>query len=185
MRASLTIGSFAAAGFAALALAGCGGPGDDAADAHDAAPATNTASTAANTGSEPAAAEPAAAPEPAEPAYDLSGLPEAYQSANVSTGGRRFVQCRSCHQIGDGSQHSVGPDLHGVFGRTAGTIADFPNYSDALKASGIVWDAETIDAWIANPKAVVADTNMTYVGLRDPNARRDLIAWLWVQTQGE
>jgi len=75
--------------------------------------------------------------------------------------------------------------LFGVFGQTAGSNDSYPTYSSALKDSGIVWTAEALDAWIANPRSEVQGTSMVFIGMRDANARRDLIAWLWVETGGD
>jgi len=56
------------------------------------------------------------------------------------------------------------------------------SYSDALKASGVVWDADHLDKWIADPRAVVATTKMTFFGVKDAKDRRDVIAYLKVTT---
>jgi cytochrome c len=71
----------------------------------------------------------------------------------------------------------TGPNLHGVFGRKAGTEGGFA-YSEELKASGLVWDAATIDKWVANPKAMVAGTKMSFVGVKNEKDRVDLVAYL-------
>jgi len=71
----------------------------------------------------------------------------------------------------------TGPNLHGVFGRRAGAKADYA-YSDALKAKGVIWTADTLNLWLAGPQAYVPGTKMSYPGVRDPADRRDLIAYL-------
>ena len=75
----------------------------------------------------------------------------------------------------------TGPNLHGVFGRKAASIAGF-NYSDALKASGWTWDAAHVDTWITDPKAALPGAKMTFAGLKDPKDRTDLIAYLMIRT---
>ena len=75
----------------------------------------------------------------------------------------------------------TGPNLWGIFGRKAGSKAGF-TYSDDLKNAGWTWDADRIDKWITNPRAVLPGTKMTFIGMPDPNDRRDVIAFLKVQT---
>jgi cytochrome c len=75
----------------------------------------------------------------------------------------------------------TGPNLYGVFGRKAGAAANF-SYSDGLKAAGWTWDAAHIDTWITNPKAMVDGTRMSFVGVKDPKDRADVIAYLKVAT---
>jgi cytochrome c len=84
-------------------------------------------------------------------------------------------ECIGCHAV---ACNKRAPKLAGVFGRTAGTVADFPIYSDALKKSGIVWDAETLDRFIADPSAAVPATTMTWGKVGDARERRDLLAFL-------
>jgi cytochrome c len=153
-----------------LALAACGGAGTSSADAQPSeADPTAAASTGGASGEVP----------------DLGGLPEAYRSANLNNGRQQWFLCAACHQIADGATHSVGPDLHGVFGDTAASNPSFPLYSPALKESGIVWSAETIDSWIENPRTILASTTMIFPGLRKPEDRRDLIAYLWIESGGD
>jgi cytochrome c len=75
----------------------------------------------------------------------------------------------------------TGPNLHGIFGRKAATTPDF-KYSDALKATGWTWDAARIDTWITDPKVALPGTKMTFVGLKDPKDRTDVIAYLMVMS---
>ncbi|MHB8529482.1 MAG: c-type cytochrome [Caulobacteraceae bacterium] len=134
----------------------------------------------------PAAPEAASGP-PAAPLTDaqkktlLSSLPAAYRNADLDNGQAKFAICKSCHTAVQGGGNMTGPNLFGVFGRKAATVAGF-SYSDALKASGITWDAATIDKWITNPKAMVPGTKMTYIGMADPKDRTDLVAYLKVAT---
>lgn len=100
---------------------------------------------------------------------------------DAERGARLFAQqCKACHQIGEGAANRVGPRLNGVFGRQAGSLADF-NYSKSITrmgADGLVWTLETLDAYIENPKALVSGTRMNYRGLTDAAARADLMAYL-------
>lgn len=101
----------------------------------------------------------------------------ALAQGDPDAGATAFARCRACHLFDDTGRHRVGPNLAGVFGRTAGTIEDFPRYSDPLKASGIVWDDATLDTWLANPGEYVDGTLMKMV-IADPAMRANLIAFL-------
>jgi cytochrome c len=96
-------------------------------------------------------------------------------------GEARFQDCAACHQLEDGA-NKVGPSLHGVFARKAGEIADF-RYSPAMKRSGIVWTAETLDKYIADPQALVPNNRMPYAGMASASDRADLIAYLQSATK--
>lgn len=100
--------------------------------------------------------------------------------AQDDAGEKVFKRCAACHAIGEGAKNKVGPELNGLFGRTAGTLPDF-NYSDAMKAAGeggLVWDAETLRTYLENPKAMVPGTKMTFAGLRKPEDLDAVIAYL-------
>jgi cytochrome c len=85
-----------------------------------------------------------------------------------------YHKCQGCHSI---DRNRVGPMHKGLFGRQAGTVADF-DYSQAMKESGIIWDEETLDAFLADPRGFVPGTKMTYAGVKTPQDRADLIAYL-------
>ena len=101
----------------------------------------------------------------------------AHAQGDPRSGAQSFRACVACHSITPG-QHMTGPSLAGVVGRKAGTMADFPRYSAALKKSGVVWNDETLDRWFADPQAVVPGTSMIFPGVKDARARADLIAYL-------
>ena len=130
-----------------------------------------------------ASPSPVAAASVAAPAVDparkalLATLPARYQGADLYNGQAKFALCRSCHTATRGAPATIGPNLWGVFGRRAGRSRGFA-YSSGLKALNVTWDADTIDAWIANPRAMVPGTKMTYVGLENPEDRIDVIAYL-------
>ncbi|TWB45867.1 c-type cytochrome [Nitrospirillum pindoramense] len=92
-------------------------------------------------------------------------------------GEKLSIRCRTCHEFAAGKPHKVGPNLHGLFGRTAGQEPGF-NYSKALRDSGIVWDEKALDAWLTRPSGLVSGTTMAFMGLPDKADRDALIAWL-------
>ncbi|MFC7690764.1 c-type cytochrome [Paeniroseomonas aquatica] len=107
-----------------------------------------------------------------------TALPAAAQDAEA--GQRVFNQCRACHSINAGGRNGVGPNLHGILDRKAGTAEGF-RYSASLRekaAGGLVWDEATLRAYIANPKAVVPAGSMSFPGLRNEQQLGDLIAYL-------
>jgi cytochrome c len=95
---------------------------------------------------------------------------------DAARGEAKFQECAACHKL-EAGVNNVGPSLHGIVGRKAGEIADF-RYSPAIKRSGITWTAESLDAFIKEPQALVPANRMPYAGLADPAARADLIAYL-------
>ena len=99
------------------------------------------------------------------------------QAADAVAGEAVFKsQCSICHSVLVG-RNQVGPSLAGIVGRPAGQVANF-HYSPANKNSGLTWDAATLDRYLTNPGAVVPHTIMTYGGLKDPDKRANLIAYL-------
>lgn len=92
--------------------------------------------------------------------------------------GRNLAKtCRQCHAFKPDEPDKFGPNLNGIFGRAAGSVAGYP-YSSAMKAAGWVWNAETLDAFMANPAARLPGTQMPFPGLPDAGDRADLIAYL-------
>jgi cytochrome c len=107
----------------------------------------------------------------------LAQLPAAYQSADLDNGQAKFAICKTCHTVVQGGGVMTGPNLYGVFGRKAGTSPGYA-YSDGMKALGVTWDADKISQWIANPRAMVSATKMTYIGMENPKDRTDVVAYL-------
>lgn len=128
-----------------------------------------------------AESETAAAPPPtltdAQKKTLLAQLPAAYQSADLDNGQAKFAICKTCHNVTQGSGNMTGPNLYGVFGRKAGTAPGFA-YSDGMKALGVTWNADDINKWISNPRAMIPQTKMTYIGLENPKDRIDVVAYL-------
>lgn len=126
------------------------------------------------------AAAPAAAVDPAKAALQAS-LPAPYNTGDLENGQKQFQLCRSCHTIAEGGANMTGPNLYGIFGRTAGTVEKF-RYSEPLKASGIVWDGAKLDQWLADPRGFLPGNRMSFMGVKDAKDRIDLIAYLKVET---
>lgn len=111
----------------------------------------------------------------------LASLPAPYDQGDLENGRRAFARCRSCHTVTEGGPNMTGPNLWGVFDRAAGGRAGY-NYSRALREADFAWDAERLDHWLANPRTFLPGNKMSFPGLSDPTDRRDLIAWLKVET---
>lgn len=92
---------------------------------------------------------------------------------DAARGADIYKRCGGCHSL-DTSR--VGPAHRTVYGRTAGTLDGY-QYSAALKASGIVWNAETLDAWLTNPGKLVPGSRMGF-RLSSAEDRADVIAYL-------
>ena len=102
----------------------------------------------------------------------------AHAEGNAKRGADTFAEeCGDCHSAQPGKDKK-GPTLTGVNGRKAGSVASFAGYSDAMKASGITWTPEKIDAYITAPKKVVPGGKMKYDGLGDAQGRADVIAFV-------
>jgi len=155
---------------AGVSLAGCGGgkpePGGE--------PAAVAADQAAPKPAGGAAKDPAPLPA-AEQAPAGGGTPD------LKRGKTLFLQCRACHSLEEGGAHKVGPNLHGVFGRAAGQAEGFA-YSDVLKDSGVVWTDDTMDQWIERPADFLPGNRMVFIGIRKPEDRASLIAYMKQET---
>ena len=147
-----------AVAFAALSLSACGGDDVAAPAAAKAEPLTN-----------------------AEKAMLLASLPAPYNQADLENGRRAFARCRSCHTLTEGGANMTGPNLWGVFGRQAGSHPRY-NYSNALSSAGFAWDAERLDHWLENPRTFLPGNKMSFPGLPEDADRRDVIAYLKVET---
>ncbi len=123
----------------------------------------------------------APAPSAEEMQARIAALAAPYNEASYEAGRRVFAQCRSCHTLDEGAGNRVGPNLHGVFGREVGTAEGF-NYSPALQAEDFIWDADHLDHWLQNPQTFLPGNRMAFAGVHNDTQRRDLIAYLMVET---
>lgn len=102
------------------------------------------------------------------------------QAQDPAAGEKVFTKCKVCHISPDQDKNLIGPALHGVIGRTAGTRPDFA-YSAAMIAagkSGVKWDEPTLTTYLHDPRAMVKGTKMTFPGLKNDQDIANVIAYL-------
>jgi cytochrome c len=105
-------------------------------------------------------------------------------AGNAERGAKVFSVCAACHSVRQG-EHLTGSSLANVWGRKAGTAEGFDRYSEAMKRSGVTWNAASLDKWLADPGAFIHGTSMTFPGLRDAEQRADVIAYLHAVSEGK
>jgi cytochrome c len=105
-------------------------------------------------------------------------------AGDAKRGAQLFGQCMACHSVTPG-EHETGPSLAHVWNHKAATVEGFTRYSDALKAAGITWNEAALDKWLANPAQMVPGTSMAFPGIKEPQARQDVIAYLKAADQGK
>ena len=104
----------------------------------------------------------------------LTCAPAIAAEGNPARGEQIYRRCQGCHSI---DANRVGPRHAGLFGRRAGSLDDY-NYSDAMRAAGIVWDETTLDQFLTAPRKFIPGTKMPFAGIPDAQERADLIAYL-------
>ena len=104
----------------------------------------------------------------------------ALADGDAAKGKKVFNKCKACH-VADEAKNKVGPSLHGVFGRKAGTVEGF-KYSDAMKESGGEWSEETLAEYGKKPKEFIPGNKMAFAGIRKDDQIEDLIAFLKEET---
>lgn len=102
---------------------------------------------------------------------------------DVAAGEKVFKRCVACHTVDEGGRNKVGPNLWNIFGSTAGQRDIGYKYSDALKASGIVWTEDTMSDYLENPRKAVPKTRMAFPGLKKEEQREAVIEYLESVTQ--
>jgi cytochrome c len=100
-------------------------------------------------------------------------------AADLAAGKAIFARCRICHAIAAGAPSTVGPNLHNLFGRKAGSVADY-DYSPALKRSGVVWNDATLAKFLHDPKDYIPGDKMGFPGIEDSVEIANLLAYLKV-----
>lgn len=111
----------------------------------------------------------------------LAAAPALAQDADLVAAGKKvFRKCAACHQIGPDARNRVGPALNGVIGSTAGELHDYKFSKAMVEAgeNGLVWTDETLDEYLADPKAVVPHNKMAFAGLKKQEDRQAVIAYI-------
>jgi len=98
-------------------------------------------------------------------------------AASPKRGQLLYMQCKACHDVEPGLPHKAGPNLNGVFGRTAGTAPGF-KYTDAMAKSGVVWSPQTLDTFMKQPGALIPGNGMAFPGVANDADRASLIVYL-------
>jgi len=112
----------------------------------------------------------------------LAGLSGAAVAADEKAGEAVFARCKICHTLPAGGPNTVGPNLHGVLGRKAGSVEGF-GYSAAMKNSGITWDDETLTKYLRDPRGAIPGNKMAFPGLKNDEEMTNLLAYLHQATQ--
>jgi cytochrome c len=108
----------------------------------------------------------------------MAALAPASAAGDAAAGEQIFEHtCHLCHQIGPGAKNFVGPELNGLNGRKAGTVADYA-YSDPMKNSGVTWGEDTFKKYITNPQADIPGVKMFFAGLDKAHQRDDIWAYI-------
>jgi cytochrome c len=103
--------------------------------------------------------------------------PALAQSGDAARGREDFRACAPCHSL-EPDRNMTGPSLANLWGRKAGGLSSFERYSEALKASGIIWDDRSLDGWLTDPDRMVPGNEMPFNGIKDTRVRVDLLAFL-------
>jgi cytochrome c2 len=86
------------------------------------------------------------------------------------------TQCKACHSL-EAGKNGIGPTLHGLFGRKAGTVPGY-SYSAAMKNSGVVWNDDTLKKYLADPHKFIPGDKMVFAGIKNEAQLDDLLAYL-------
>lgn len=118
----------------------------------------------------PATEAPAEAPATEAPAAETQAAPApvAFDADLAQKGAKVFKKCKACHKVGDKAKNGTGPMLNGVWGRQAGMVDGF-KYSNPMIAAGqdgLVWDADSLPGYLANPRKFMKGTKMSFSGLK-------------------
>lgn len=112
----------------------------------------------------------------------LAIWPAMAESGDAAKGERLFAQCKACHTVEKGGKNGIGPNLFGFLGRKAAAVAGF-EYSDAMKASGVVWDEASTAGYMKDPKGFMPGNKMVFAGLKRQEQIDDMMAYLKKATQ--
>ena len=99
---------------------------------------------------------------------------------DAAAGEKVYAKCKGCHQVGAGAENRIGPHLNNLFGRQAAGLDGF-RYSKSFQragAGGLEWHADTLDAFLENPRSYASGTRMSFRGLKKKEDRENVIAYL-------
>ncbi len=111
----------------------------------------------------------------------LGATVAANAAGDPANGEKIFNKCKACHAIGEGAANKVGPELHGIVGRPAASIATYTGYGEGLKtlaAGGLVWSEDKLAEYLKDPKAFNPTTKMAFAGLKKDEDLADVLAYL-------
>ena len=98
-------------------------------------------------------------------------------SADLGAGEKLSKKCSACHVFDAGGRNKTGPALWNAVNRPLGASEGYA-YSDALAGFGGTWDYAALNAFLAKPKGYISGTKMNFAGLKKPEDRANLIAWM-------
>ena len=103
-----------------------------------------------------------------------------FAEGDAAAGEKVFNKCKACHAVGEDAKNKSGPMLNGIVGATAGAVEGF-KYSKAIMAKaeeGLVWDEESLAAFLEKPRKYIPKTKMAFAGLKKEEDRANVIAYL-------
>ena len=105
-------------------------------------------------------------------------------SADVAAGEKLAKKCTACHVFEAGGANKVGPALWGIVNKAKASVDGFA-YSAALAGFGGAWDYQSLNAFLAKPKAYISGTKMNFAGLKKPEDRANMVAWLRIMADSQ
>jgi cytochrome c len=108
----------------------------------------------------------------------------ASSAGDAEKGAALFRACAACHSLTP-DRNMTGPSLAGIWERKAGSLASFDRYSPALKSSDIIWDENSLDAWLKLPQSLVPQNRMIFPGISDAQQCADLLAFMKAAGTGQ
>jgi cytochrome c len=108
--------------------------------------------------------------------FALTLVARAQGVGDVQRGAQVFAQCKICHSL-EAGKNVVGPSLHGLIGRKAGSVPGYA-YSPAMKNANVTWNDDTLSKYLVDPKAFIPGDKMVFAGIKDPSKLADLLAYL-------
>ncbi|MGB7257653.1 MAG: c-type cytochrome, partial [Pseudolabrys sp.] len=151
-------------------------PQSNIAAASVATPASPSAPSSAPPHNHATAGQSAAAAQSTGQAASESAAAGPAFGGEAAVGRQVYKKCQVCHSLEPG-KNGIGPSLAGIFGKHAASVANF-NYSPAMKASNLTWDAATLDRYLLDPQKTVPGNRMPFPGLKTETERKALIVYL-------